>query len=248
MVLVSGPTGSGKTTSLYASLLRLDAAVQNIMTIEDPIEYHFGGINQTQVNEQAGLTFASGLRGIMRLDPDIILVGEIRDRETAVVATQSALTGHLVLTSIHANDAAAAITRLIDLGVEPFLVTSAVIGSVAQRLVRKLCSYCKMPAAVTPAEVSAYQMEMNELVTQFYAGRGCNMCSRSGYSGRVGVFEVMIMNDNIRAMINRNAPASEIRAEAIRSGMLTMRRDGMLKAKDGVTTPREVIRNVFTLG
>ena len=150
MVLVSGPTGSGKTTTLYASLLRLDATSQNIMTIEDPIEYHFNGINQTQVNEQAGMTFATGLRGLLRLDPDIMLVGEIRDNETASVASQAALTGHLVLTTIHANDSASAITRLVDLGVEPFLVTSAVIGSVAQRLVRRLCSYCKTPSAVTP--------------------------------------------------------------------------------------------------
>ena len=184
MVLVSGPTGSGKTTTLYASLLRLDSISKNIMTIEDPIEYHFPGVSQTQVNEQAGVTFASGLRGLLRLDPDFMLVGEIRDHETAPVAAQSALTGHLVLTSIHANDAAAAITRLIDLDVEPFLVTSAVIGSVAQRLVRKLCEYCRTPSAVTPTEVAAYQMEMNEMVTQFYVGRGCNMCSRSGFSGR----------------------------------------------------------------
>ena len=150
MILVSGPTGSGKTTTLYASLLRLDAMVNNIMTIEDPIEYHFQGINQTQVNDQAGITFAGGLRGLLRLDPDMMLVGEIRDHETASVAAQAALTGHLVLTSIHANDASSAITRLVDLGVEPFLVTSAVIGSVAQRLVRKLCSYCRTPTAVTP--------------------------------------------------------------------------------------------------
>ena len=206
MVLVSGPTGSGKTTTLYASLLRLNAEIQNVMTIEDPIEYHFPGINQTQVNEQAGITFANGLRGLLRLDPDVMLVGEIRDQETASVASQAALTGHLVLTTIHANDAASAITRIVDLGVEPFLVTSAVIGIVAQRLVRKLCDYCKMPTAVTPAEVSAYQMEMSEMVTQFYTGRGCNMCSRSGFSGRVGVFEVMIITDNIRGMIKLRSP------------------------------------------
>ena len=246
MILISGPTGSGKTTTLYASLLQLDAENQNIMTIEDPIEYHFAGINQTQVNQQAGITFATGLRGLMRLDPDIMLVGEIRDYETASVATQAALTGHLVLSSIHANDAASAITRLIDLGVEPFLVTSAVIGSVAQRLVRKVCDYCKTPTAVSPAEVSAFQHEMGEMVTEFHVGRGCNMCSRSGYLGRVAVFEILTINDNIRGLINKKAPASEIRAEAIQSGMITMRRDGMQKAQDGITTPQEVIRNVFT--
>ena len=247
MILVSGPTGSGKTTSLYASLLRLDAASQNIMTIEDPIEYHFSGINQTQVNEQAGVTFASGLRGILRLDPDVILVGEIRDHETASVAAQAALTGHLVLTSIHANDAASAITRMIDLGVEPFLVTSAVVGSVAQRLVRRLCNYCKMPTPGSPVEVSAYQTEMDEMVTQFSVGRGCNMCSRSGYLGRVGVYEIMLMNDQIRTLVNRGASASEIRVEAVKAGMITMRRDGMLKAKDGITAPAEILRNVFTI-
>ena len=247
MILISGPTGSGKTTSLYASLLRLDSTSKNVMTIEAPIEYHFQNITQTQVNEQAGVTFATGLRGLLRLDPDFILVGEIRDRETSAVAAQSALTGHLVLTSIHANDAASAITRLVDLDVEPFLVTSAVVGSVAQRLIRKVCQYCKTPYAATPAEVSAYQMEMNEMVTQFYTGRGCNMCSRSGFSGRIAVVEVLVMSDNIRAMVNRGAPASEVRAEAIRAGMMTMRRDGMLKAKDGITTPGEVIRNVFTI-
>ena len=246
MILVSGPTGSGKTTSLYATMLGLDSKSQNIMTIEDPIEYHFDGINQTQVNEQAGLTFAGGLRGLLRLDPDVILVGEIRDKETAAVAAQGALTGHLVLSSIHANDAASALTRLVDLGVEPFLATSAIIGTIGQRLVRKLCSYCRTTTAVTPAEVAAYQHEMEEMVTQFYIGRGCNMCSRSGYSGRIGVFEVMPMTDNIRTMVNGGSSASELRAEAIRGGMVTMRRDGMLKAKDGITTPREVMRNVFT--
>ena len=246
MILVSGPTGSGKTTSLYASLLRLDAAAQNIMTIEDPIEYRFEGINQTQVNEQANITFAGGLRGIFRMDPDIVLLGEIRDRETAEVATQAALTGHLVLTSIHAN-AAAAITRLVDLGVEPFLVTSAVIGSVAQRLVRRVCPYCKTLTAADPAEINAYQTEMNDMITQFYSGRGCNMCSRSGFTGRVGVYEIMVMTDQIRTLVNQGTAASEIREEAIRGGMVTMRRDGMLKVKDGLTTPREVLRHVFTL-
>ena len=177
----------------------------------------------------------------------MILVGEIRDKETAAVAAQAALTGHLVLSSIHANDAASALTRLVDLGVEPFLATSAIIGTIGQRLVRKLCSYCRTTTAVTPAEVAAYQHEMEEMVTQFYIGRGCNMCSRSGYSGRIGVFEVMPMTDNIRTMVNGGSSASELRAEAIRGGMVTMRRDGMLKAKDGITTPREVMRNVFTL-
>ncbi len=247
MVLVSGPTGSGKTTTLYASIAQLDAVSHNIMSIEDPIEYRFQNINQTQVNPQAGITFASGLRGIMRLDPDIILVGEIRDQETARVAVQAALTGHLVLSSIHANDSAAAVIRLTDLGVERFLVSSAVIGSVAQRLVRRICKYCKTLAPGAPHEVAAYEQEMGEHKTEFYVGRGCNMCSQTGYSGRVAVNEVMVLSPAIQALISKDAPSDEIRKAAIRAGMMTMRRAGMLKVKDGITTVSEVLRNVFTM-
>ncbi len=248
MVLVSGPTGSGKTTSLYASVNQLDPAARNIMTIEDPIEYRFKNINQIQVNRAADVTFAAGLRAIMRLDPDVILVGEIRDAETANVAIQSALTGHLVLTSIHANDSVGAVLRLIDFGVEPFLVTSAVIGTVAQRLVRKVCPYCRQPLPAPPEEAMAYQQEMTEVRTEFHYGRGCNFCSRTGYLGRIGVFEMLSMSEQIRGMISKQAPASEIKAQALREGMITMRRDGMLKARDGLTTPSEVIRNVFLIG
>ncbi|MBI4234373.1 MAG: type II/IV secretion system protein, partial [Chloroflexi bacterium] len=247
MVMVSGPTGSGKTTSLYASINQLDAKSQNIMTIENPIEYHFKGINQIQVNPQAGISFAAGLRSILRLDPNVILVGEIRDAETATTAIQAALTGHLVLTSIHANDAASAIVRLVDLGVEPFLVTSAVIGSVAQRLVRRLCSYCRTMVKVPADEAAAYQAEMQEARTDFYTGRGCNMCSRTGFQGRVGVYEVMVMSDSLRSQVNRGATGQDLRAEAIKGGMMTLRRDGMLKARDGLTTPREIMRSVFTI-
>lgn len=247
MVLVSGPTGSGKTTTLYASLLTLDAALRNICTIEDPIEYNFRGINQTQVNEQAGVTFATGLRGLMRMDPNVILVGEIRDQETARVAIQAALTGHLVLTTIHANDSASAIVRLIDLGVEPFLVNSALAGSVAQRLVRRVCKYCKALVPVAGAEAAAYQMEMQEERAQFYQGRGCNLCSRSGFTGRVGVYEVLVVNDAIRRAVSQNAGADQIRDEAIKSGLVTLRRDGMVKARDGITTPGEIMRSVFSI-
>jgi type II secretory ATPase GspE/PulE/Tfp pilus assembly ATPase PilB-like protein len=248
MVLVSGPTGSGKTTTLYASIGELNPDERNIMTIEDPIEYHFKHINQIQVNRQAEITFAAGLRAIMRLDPDIMLVGEIRDRETATVAVQAALTGHLVLTSIHANDAVAAIVRLIDLGVEPFLVTSAVIASVSQRLVRKVCPYCRTIEGVSAAEAAAYQQEMQEVRTDFYIGRGCNFCSRTGYLGRTGVFEMLPLTDPVRQLVNRQAPAAEIKAQAVREGMVTLRRDGMLKARDGITTPGEVLRHVFLIG
>ena len=247
MVVVSGPTGSGKTTTLYAALNAMDSLSRNIMTIEDPVEYKFKGINQIQVNAAAGITFAGGLRATMRLDPDVILVGEIRDQETAHTAIQAALTGHLVLTTVHANDSAGAIVRLIDLGVERFLVTSAVVGSIAQRLVRKVCQYCKTLVEVGADESQAYQREMTETRNHFFEGRGCNMCSRTGYTGRVGVYEVLPINDQVRALISRGALTEEIRAEAIRGGMISMRRDGMMKARDGITTPGEILRNVFSI-
>jgi len=247
MVMVSGPTGSGKTTTLYAALQQLTGHGRNIMTIEDPIEYQFAGVNQIQVNRQAGITFPVGLRAIMRLDPDIILVGEIRDRETAEIAVQAALTGHLVLTSIHANDSAAAILRLVDMGVEGFLVTSAVIGSIAQRLVRRVCPYCKTPSAVSATEALAYQQETGEARTEFQVGRGCNFCSYTGFLGRVGVYEVLALTDQIRTMIARDATSTEIREQAIKDGMIPLRQDGMLKVRDGITTPGEVFRSVFTI-
>ena len=247
MILVSGPTGSGKTTTLYSSLRQLDAKQYNIMTVEDPIEYRFQDINQIQVNRQAGIEFAVGLRAIMRLDPDIILVGEIRDSETANTAVQAALTGHLVLTSIHANDAASAIVRLIDMGIEPFLVTSAVIGSLSQRLVRKVCPYCGANKHASSVEVLAYQQEMGESKNEFLYGRGCNFCSHTGFLGRVGVYELISTSEILRQMIMKDASASELKAAAVKEGMITMRRDGMLKARDGVTTVNEVLRNVFTI-
>jgi len=247
MILVSGPTGSGKTTSLYATLQQLDAKQRNIMTIEDPIEYSFRGINQIQVNRQANITFPVGLRAIMRLDPDIILVGEIRDTETATTAVQAAITGHLVLSSIHANDAVSALIRLVDMGVEPFLVTSAVIGSLSQRLVRRVCPYCRQMAEVSPSDVAAYEAEMGEARDKFSVGRGCNFCSRSGYLGRVGVYELLVLSDDLRKMIVRGASASELKEEALQRAMVSMHRDGMEKVKDGMTTPGEIIRNVFTI-
>jgi len=247
MVLVSGPTGSGKTTSLYAALQQLDAKERNIMTIEDPIEYGFKGINQIQVNRMANISFAVGLRAIMRLDPDIILVGEIRDSETATTAVQAAITGHLVLSSIHANDSVSALIRLIDMGVEPFLVTSAVIGSISQRLVRRVCPYCGQMAEVSPSDAAAYEAELGEVREKFMVGRGCNFCSRSGFLGRVGVYELLTVNDEIRKMVVKGATASELKEAAIRASMITMRSDGMQKVKDGTTTPGEIMRNVFTI-
>ncbi len=247
MFLVAGPTGAGKTTTLYATINRLDRDENNIMTIEDPIEYKFERINQIQVNRQAGITFATGLRAIMRLDPNVILVGEIRDRETAETAVQAALTGHLVLSSIHANDAVGALYRLIDLGVEPFLVVSALTGVVAQRLVRKVCEHCSTPVSASPEERLAFEAELGSAPTVFYQGQGCNFCADTGYRGRTGVFEVLTVNEAIRRLVMRGASADEIEAQAVADGMVRLRRDGMLKVKQGITTVSEVMRNVYTL-
>lgn len=247
MIVVSGPTGAGKTTTLYATVNRLDRNENNIMTIEDPIEYQFGRINQIQVNRQAGITFAAGLRAIMRLDPNMILVGEIRDRETAETAVHAALTGHLVLSSIHSNDAVGALYRLIDLGVEPFLAASALAGVVAQRLVRRVCDHCRILADVSPEERLAFEAEMGSAPARFYQGQGCNFCADTGYRGRVGVFEVLTISESIRRMVVQGAGADEIKAQAIAEGMVPMRRDGMLKVQQGVTTPREVMRSVYTI-
>ncbi len=248
MILISGPTGSGKTTTLYASINQLDRIEHNIMTIEDPVEYRFDNINQVQINPLADITFATGLRSMMRLDPDIILVGEVRDRETAQMAVQSALTGHLVLSSIHANDAAGSLFRLLDLGVEPFLITSAVIGIVAQRLVRRICPHCRVLREAPLDEQIAYEEEMKESRKEFFYGAGCNFCAGTGYLGRMGVHELLLLTDDIRSLILRHTSASEIRAQAIKDGMIPMRRDGMLKVKEGRTSPYEIIRNVFAIG
>jgi general secretion pathway protein E len=248
VILVGGPTGSGKTTTLYASINQLDANERNILTIEEPIEYRFMDINQTQVNPKAGLTFASGLRAIMRHDPDVILVGEIRDKDTATVVVQAALTGHLVLSSIHANDAIGVLFRLMDLGVEPYLISSTLVGIVAQRLVRRICTHCQAPSQPTVEEQVAYEEEMKEQATTFYSGTGCNLCANTGYRGRAGLFELLIMSEEIRRMLLSNASAGEIKAEALREGMVTMKRDGMLKVKAGITSVSEVIRSVFSIG
>jgi len=248
ILLISGPTGSGKTTTLYASLSKLNSTELNIMTIEDPIEYKFEGIRQIQVNRPANITFATGLRASMRMDPDVILVGEIRDSETANTAITAALTGHLVLTSIHANDAVGALVRLIDLGVEPFLVTSAVIATASQRLVRRVCPDCQELREASVPEIAAYQEVMGEERHEFYYGAGCNHCAFTGYLGRIAVFEVLPASDPIRSLIARRASTPELKAQALQDGMTTMLRDGMTKARDGFTTPGEVARHVFTIG
>jgi len=248
LVLVGGPTGSGKTTTLYASINQLDRNERNILTIEDPIEYRFMDINQTQVNSKAGITFASGLRSIMRHDPDVILVGEIRDKDTATTAVQAALTGHLVLSSIHANDAVGVLFRLMDLGVEPYLISSTLVGIVAQRMVRRVCTHCRAPSQPSVEEQVAYDEEMKEQPTTFYSAVGCNLCASTGYRGRTGLFEILVMSEKIRRMSLSNDSASDIRAEALREGMVTMKQDGMLKVKEGTTLISEVLRSVFSLG
>lgn len=247
MILAGGPTGSGKTTTLYASINQLDRNELNILTIEDPIEYHFMDINQTQVNAKAGITFASGLRAIMRHDPDVILVGEIRDKDTATTAQQAALTGHLVLSSIHASDAVGVLSRLIDLGVEPSLVSTTLIGVLAQRMVRRICTSCRAPYRPSARELAAYAEELEPPPAEFYRGTGCNLCVDTGFRGRTGLFEFLVMNDRLRMMLRRGASPGEIKAQAVADGMTTMKHDGMLKVKEGITTIGEVLRSVFTV-
>jgi general secretion pathway protein E len=243
MVVVSGPTGAGKTTTLYAAVNSLDRVKNNIITIEDPVEYRFPNINQIQVNPRAGLTFASGLRSIVRLDPDVILVGEIRDKETSEIAVQSALTGHLVLSSVHANDTTGVLFRLMDLGVEPFLISSSVIGIIAQRMVRRVCPYCAQSVPAPLVERMAYQQVLGEQREEFVYGAGCKACVYTGYLGRTGIFEILMITDSLRQMIVDRAPSSLIRAQAIKEGLVNIAQDGMLKVKQGITTPYEVLRN-----
>ena len=245
MILISGPTGAGKTTTLYASINSLDTQGSNIITIEDPAEYRFKDINQIQVNAQAGITFASGLRSILRLDPDVILVGEIRDAETAGIAIQAALTGHIVLSSIHANEVAGVLSRLVDLKVEPFLVASGVIGVVAQRMVRRVCPDCSRLVDAPLVEQIAYEKEMGEKQTKFIYGTGCKSCSYTGYLKRTGIFEILTMSEAIEGMICNQASSTAIRAQALKDGMISMANDGMRKVKEGITTPTEVMRNAY---
>jgi general secretion pathway protein E len=224
IVLVTGPTGSGKTTTLYAALSRLNAPSSNILTVEDPIEYELQGVGQTQVNPRIDMTFAKALRAILRQDPDVIMIGEIRDLETAQIAVQASLTGHLVLATLHTNDSAAAVTRLLDMGIEPFLLSSSLLGVVAQRLVRKLCPVCR-------------RHDGHE-----WHAAGCDKCGQTGYQGRVGVYELLLTTDEIRAQIHDRASEAEIRQAALRDGMRTMREDGERWLADGTTTRAEVLR------
>jgi len=246
MIVVCGPTGSGKTTTLYSTLHRLNTVDKNILSVEDPVEYQLARVNQVQVNPRAGVTFASALRSFLRQDPDIIMVGEIRDRETAEIAIQASLTGHLVLSTVHTNDAPSATTRLVDMGIEPFLISSSIIGVLAQRLVRTICRNCH--EAYHPPVEALHRLgvdpnEGEEVV--FYRGKGCDRCKGSGYRGRLAVFELMTMTDSLREQVLRGASAAVIRTQAIQEGMRTLRDDGVIKVLEGITTVDELLRVVF---
>jgi len=248
MVLVSGPTGSGKTTTLYASINSLDWVGRKIVTIEDPVEYRFRDIAQLQVNPRAGLTFATGLRSMMRHNPDVILVGEIRDPDTAQIASQSALTGQLVLSSVHANDAVSTLFRLLDLGCGRFVLATTVIAVVAQRMARRVCPHCRKLAPTSPEARLAYEKEIGETKQEFFHGTGCRPCANTGYLGRVPIIEILSTNLEWRTAFLSGANADELRRVAKSSGMTSMWRDGMLKVKAGITTPAEVLRNVLLEG
>jgi type IV pilus assembly protein PilB len=243
MVLVTGPTGSGKTNTLYSSVARLNTVETNIMTAEDPVEFQLAGINQVQMKEQIGLNFASALRAFLRQDPNIILVGEIRDFETAEIAVKAALTGHLVLSTLHTNDAPSTISRLMNMGIEPFLVATSVNLICAQRLVRRICSGCKEPLQILPQALieAGYTPEESEKVI-IQHGRGCATCNNTGYKGRVGLYEVMEINDELRELILVGASALELKKKALETGMITLRRSGLIKVGLGHTTMEEVLR------
>lgn len=242
IILVTGPTGSGKTTTLYSCLNAMNTPDKNIITVEDPVEYRLKFIRQSQVNPKAGLTFATGLRSILRQDPDIIMVGEIRDSETAKIAVEAALTGHLVLSTLHTNDAPGAITRLVEMGVEPFLVSSATIGVVAQRLVRKICSKCKQSYEPPQEFLMELGLDLDRRKWIFFRGPGCTQCKGTGYKGRVGIYEVLKMTEEIRALSLQAASGTAIKKAALKSGMHTLRQDGFLKAIKGITSIEEVMR------
>ncbi len=249
MILVTGPTGSGKSTTLYGALQEIDSVDLNVLTLEDPIEYQLDGISQTQINEKKGMTFASGMRSVLRQDPDIIMVGEIRDGETAVMAIQASLTGHLVFSTLHTNDAASAVTRLLDLGIEPYLVSSSLVASLAQRLVRRLCKTCKQPAPASTASLAAppssLLKEQGIILSELpgaFAPVGCELCRGTGFRGRVGLFELLVMNDNCRELVQSRGNASQIRESGMQAGMHLLATDGLLKVHQGVTTLDEVMR------
>ena len=241
IVLVTGPTGSGKTTTLYASLGEIDSQARNVITIEDPVEYKIPSYSQIEVNSRLGLTFARALRSVLRQDPDVVMVGEMRDAETAQIAIQAALTGHLVFSTVHTNSAPATITRLIDMGIEPFLVSSTIIGVLAQRLVRQICSSCKEPYEPHPEQLRELGLGTSQVNATFYRGRGCPACRETGYRGRLGLHELLIMGDSIKDVILKSSDANEIKRAALRHGLITLRMDGVQKIRAGLTTVEEVL-------
>jgi type IV pilus assembly protein PilB len=250
MFLTTGPTGPGKTTTLYSVLHKINSIEKNIITVEDPIEYQLGGITQVGVNKKAGLNFNNALRSFLRQDPDIIMVGEMRDLETAEIAIEAALTGHLVLSTLHTNDAPSATIRLADMGVEPFLISATVIGIMAQRLARKICANCKEPYKVPAEELRRFGFvpEHADQEVTLFRGRGCEVCRQKGFKGRIGLYELMTVNEEIAELVVRRAPLADIKEAAKANGMKEMREDGLRKVLEGVTTPDEVMRVVFTAG
>lgn len=244
IVIITGPTGSGKTTSLYAAINFIRKPGINISTVEDPIEYNMTGVNQTQVNAATGMTFANSLRTLLRQDPDVIMVGEMRDRETAEIAIRSSLTGHLVLSTLHTNDAPSAITRLVDMGIEPYLVSSSVSMIIAQRLVRRLCEHCKCETTVTEDIRKTLGLASG---VSLYKGLGCSACGYTGYRGRTGIYEVLPVTDHIRSLINEKAYAASIRAAAVEAGMVQLRDHALAKLVDGVTSAEEILREISVL-
>ncbi len=241
ILLVTGPTGSGKTTTLYASVQQMDLRRLNVSTVEDPVEYNLSGISQVQTHERIGMTFASALRALLRQDPDVIMVGEIRDMETATIAIQAALTGHLVLSTLHTNDAPSSITRLINVGVEPFLVGSAVRGVLAQRLVRRICKKCSQVAKID-SDMADILATHGVTASKLAHGKGCQKCRETGYSGRVGLYEMLLLDDFLRDAVARNPNVTEFRRVCTERGMVTLREDGFKKVALGQTTVEEVLR------
>ncbi len=242
IILVTGPTGSGKSTTLSSCLMKLNSPERNIMTVEDPVEYQLQGVNQVQVNTKIGLTFPSALRSFLRQNPDVIMVGEIRDKETAEIAINASLTGHLVLSTLHTNDAAGSTTRLVDMGVEPFLIASSLLGVVAQRLIRRVCTKCRVPHTPSEFELSEMGMKQPPIGAQFFKAVGCPACANSGYSGRTVIHELMIVEDHMKSLIVKNVDAGLLKKAAIERGMITLREDGIAKVLQGITTIDELFR------
>jgi len=243
ILVVTGPTGCGKTTTLYSALRRVNTIDSKLLTAEDPVEFDIEGIMQVAINEGVGLTFSKALRSFLRQDPDVIMIGEIRDLETAQIAIQASLTGHLVLSTLHTNDAPGAVTRLVDMGTEPFLISSTLMGVLGQRLVRSICKNCRTPFEPTENQLSLLNLSPHDLGDKvFYYGRGCSTCNDTGYKGRKGIFELLVVNDAIRALINERAPTVVVRQKAVELGMVTLREDGLRSIFDGDTTIEEVVK------